>query len=142
MSTHTHRHTQTHTHSHTHTHTHTHRHTHRHTHLYPNRFDVKKKYPGYQPTKKSDPETLQRVQRVTNQWFRLMGNQIRRLDLLKSPRTRGEDKLLVSFPPCKPQKLHWDFDPDTVQKLIREDKFEGIPISTICSFSPQGSFQL
>ena len=37
-----------------------------------------------------------------------MDNQIRRLDLLKTPRTRGEDKLLVSFPPCKPQKLHWD----------------------------------
>ena len=49
-----------------------------------------------------------------------------------------EDKLIVSFPPCKMQKLHWDFDPDVVQGLIQAKKYEGIPISTIASFSPNG----
>ena len=67
-----------------------------------------------------------------------MQHQVQRLGLLQPPRTRGEDKLLIAYPPCARQKNHWDFDPDIVHKLIENKQFEGIPISCICSFTPKG----
>lgn len=111
--------------------------THSHT-TYTHRFEVSKKFKGCGPAKKSDPIVLARVETFLNKWFQQMAEQVRRLGLLAPPRTKGEDKLIVSFPPCKMQKLHWDFDPDVVQGLIQAKKYEGIPISTIASFSPNG----
>ena len=110
---------------------------HSHT-TYTHRFEVSKKFKGCGPAKKSDPIVLARVETFLNKWFQQMAEQVRRLGLLAPPRTKGEDKLIVSFPPCKMQKLHWDFDPDVVQGLIQAKKYEGIPISTIASFSPNG----
>ena len=101
-------------------------------------FDVTKKYPGTGSKKRSDPETLQRVKRFVDPWFAAMEHQIRSLGLLVPPRTRGENKLLVGYPPCDQQKLHWDFDPDIVSKLIENKNSTGIPISCICSFTPTG----
>ena len=111
--------------------------SHTHTHLH--RFDASKKFPGVGPRPPSDPEVLSRVEGFTDKWFRQMEHQLEKLGLLNSPRKKSDNKVLVGFPPCAAQKLHWDFDPDVVQTLIKEEKFEGIPISTICSFSPQGS---
>ena len=75
-------------------------------------FDVGKKYPGVKYKKKSDPAALRRVRNYTKPWFDSMQHQVARLGLLQSPRTRGEDKVLISYPPCMGQKLHWDFDPE------------------------------
>ena len=107
-------------------------------HTYTHRFDRAAKFKGCSHAKKSDPAVLARVERFLKKWFQQMEEQVRRLGLLVPPRTRGEDKLLVSFPPCSIQKLHWDFEPETVQRLIQTKKYEGIPISTIASFSPKG----
>ena len=101
-------------------------------------FDVGKKYPGVKYKKKSDPAALRRVRNYTKPWFDSMQHQVERLGLLQSPRTRGEDKVLISYPPCMGQKLHWDFDPEIVHKLIERGKFEGVPISCLCSFTPTG----
>ena len=102
-------------------------------------FDITKKYPGVGRRKRSDPEALKRVETFTEEWFQQMEHQVKRLGLLTSPRTRGENKILVSYPPCERQKIHWDFKPSIVSDLIDAEKFEGVPISCICSFTPTGS---
>ena len=56
-------------------------------------FDVSKKYPGVKYKKKSDPATLRRVKNFTKPWFESMQYQVERL---LPPRTRGEDKILIS----------------------------------------------
>ena len=102
------------------------------------KFDVSKKYPGTPRKKPSDVTTLQRVGHFVRPWFIAMRYHIQRLCLLMIPRTRGECKLLVAYPPCTQQKYHWDFDPETVQSLIQNKQFEGVPLSCICSFTPTG----
>lgn len=103
------------------------------------RFKSSVKYPGTHQKRPSDPVVLARVGNFTKRWFQQMEHQISRLGLLVPPRTRGEFKLLVSYPGCEPQKLHWDFNPDTVTKLIGEKKYHGVPVSVIGSFTPTGS---
>ena len=103
------------------------------------KFDVRKKYPGVKKMPVSDPGILARVEGFVRPWFQRMEQKLKSLALIASPRMRGEYKLLVSKPGCAEQNLHYDFDPQIVQKLIKSNLLHGVPLSALCSFTPEGS---
>ena len=87
----------------------------------------------------SSPPVLKRILKTVRPWFLLVSKKIKALKLLESPRTKSDPVLLVSEANCAPQKMHWDFDPNTVQSLIQANKLEAVPVSVWSSFTPNGS---
>ena len=101
--------------------------------------DVSKKFPGRKKAKASDPKTLLRVKEFTAHWFYRMRQRLKYLGLLAEPREVLEDCILIADKGCRRQKVHYDFNPKKVQKLIGNCQYNGVPLSVLCSFTPTGS---
>ena len=102
-------------------------------------FKVETRFPPNKPKPDSPPEVMERVKNFLQPWYDAMLRKLKNLKLIEHPRYAREPILLVSQPGCKKQVWHWDFDPAKVQALMKEGKLEGVPLSCLCSFTPDGS---
>ena len=102
-------------------------------------FKVAKRFPPNPAKTASPPEVMERVQNFLKPWFAKMLHKLHKLKLAEPPRCAREPLLLVSKPGCQKQRWHWDFNPAKVQALMAASKYEGVPLSCLCSFTPGGS---
>lgn len=102
-------------------------------------FECSKRYKGIKQRPPSDAKYLARVKEFTEHWFDRMQQRVERLGLMQKPRQKMENTVLISAPGCRKQKIHFDFDATQVQALIKDARYEGIPLSVLCSFTPTGS---
>ena len=69
------------------------------------------------------------LKEFTQHWFDRIQKLVESLGLVQNPRQLMENTLLISDPGWRKQKIHFDFDVTQAQVLIKDARYEIIPLS-------------